>query len=90
LNAGGEGGVDVDVVGHRCVSEVGRHSIENAKEVALVEVGQRMEDDVAVGLLLECAVGGQQMEVDKKAGIRAEALHEQRRTVALGELDEPG
>jgi hypothetical protein len=47
LNARGEGGVDVDVVGHTGAGEVGRHGIENANEAALAQVGQRMEDDVA-------------------------------------------
>jgi hypothetical protein len=76
LNARGEGGVDVEVVGQTGVGEVGCHSIENPGEVALVEVGQGMEDDVAVGLLLEGAVCGQHVEVDKKAFVRSEALHD--------------
>ena len=76
LNARGEGGVDVEVVGQTGVGEVGCHSIENPGEVALVEVGQGMEDDVAVGLLLEGAVCGQHVEVDKKAPVRSEALHD--------------
>ena len=74
LNAGGEGGVDIGLVGQSGVSEVGRDSIENADDVALVQVGQGMEDDVAVGLLLEGAVGGQDVEVDKQTQVGSEPL----------------
>jgi hypothetical protein len=76
LNARGEGRVNVDleVVGQSGVGDVGRDGIEHADEVALVQVGQGMEDDVAVGLLLEGAVGGQDVEVDKEAEVSAKPL----------------
>jgi hypothetical protein len=49
---------------------------KDASEVGIDEPGDRMEDDVAIRLLLEGAIAGERMQVDIKSAVGAEPLHD--------------
>jgi hypothetical protein len=61
----------VHLVGQSGLGQVGGDVGKDASEVGIDEPGDRMEDDVAIRLLLEGAIAGERMQVDTKVRSRS-------------------
>jgi hypothetical protein len=74
LNTARETRVDVCVVGHPR-AEVAVHSLKNASEVFVTEVGQKAESSDVAGLFFKGAVGDQRVQMNEQAEVGAKPLH---------------